>query len=166
MLQSPAVRTLSRYLVARFVQLFLVVVVVAVLSISVIELLLNLDRMMGFGGGLGGALDFLWLRLASEYASYIVPLAAFLAGFSTAALSAYAREWLALRAGGIGLLHFIAPLLACGGPAGVEPASRRRRQHPLPGGLLLVPAGDADLSGRGGRPGQSDPARGARLRAR
>jgi len=109
MLDSPAVRTLSRYLVARFVQLFFLVAFVAVLSTMVIELLLNLDRMIEFGDGLQGALHYLWLRLASEYASYIVPLAAFLAAFSTAALAAYAREWLALRASGISLARFALP---------------------------------------------------------
>ena len=114
MLDSPAVRTLSRYLVARFVQLFFLVAFVAVLSTMVIELLLNLDRMIEFGDGLQGALHYLWLRLASEYASYIVPLAAFLAAFSTAALAAYAREWLALRASGISLARFALPLIACG----------------------------------------------------
>ena len=114
MLDSPAVRTLSRYLVARFVQLFFVAVFVAVLSISVIELLLNLDRMTEFGDGPTGALEYLWLRLASEYASYILPLAAFLAAFSTAALAAYAREWMALKAGGVTLLRFALPLLGCG----------------------------------------------------
>ena len=114
MLDSPAVRTLSRYLVARFVQLFATVTFVAVLSIAVIELLLNLDRMIDFGDGLSGAVEYLWLRLASEYASYILPLAAFLAAFSTAALSAYSREWMALKAGGVPLARFALPLIGCG----------------------------------------------------
>ena len=114
MLDSPAVRTLSRYLVARFVQLFSIATFVIGLSIAVIELLLNFDRMLDFGDGLGAVLEYLWLRLASEYASYILPIAAFLAAFSTAALSAYAREWLALKAAGIGLVRFALPLVACG----------------------------------------------------
>ena len=59
MLDSPAVRTLSGYLVARFVQLFTIVIFVAVVSIVVIELLLNLDRMVDFGDGLSGALEYL-----------------------------------------------------------------------------------------------------------
>ena len=122
MLDSPAVRTLSRYLVARFVQLYFVVGFVAVLSVMVVELLLNLDRMIEFGDGLGGAVRYLWLRLASEYASYIVPLAAFLAAFSTAALAAYTNEWMALKAGGIALARFALPLIGCGAAVSVGAA--------------------------------------------
>jgi len=122
MLDSPAVRTLSRYLVARFVQLYVVVAIVAVLSVLVVELLLNLDRMMEFGDGPGGALRYLWLRLAAEYASYIVPLAAFLAAFSTAALAAYTHEWMALKAGGIALVRFALPLVGCGAALSVGAA--------------------------------------------
>jgi len=108
------VRTLTRYLVARFFQFFAVVVVSTVLAIVVVELLLNLDRMLAFRGGPRGILEYLGLRLVGEYASYVVPIAAFLAAFLTVALSAYTREWLAVKAGGVSLLRFAAPLLLCG----------------------------------------------------
>lgn len=107
-------RTLSRYLIARFVQFFLAVAFVAVLSIVVIELLLGLDRMLAIGDGWRGAVTYLWLRLASEYASYILPVTAFLSAFLTMALVAYSREWTALKAGGISLGRLAAPVLACG----------------------------------------------------
>ena len=107
-------RTLSRYLIARFVQFFLAVAFVAVLSIVVIELLLGLDRMLAIGDGWRGAVTYLWLRLASEYASYILPVTAFLSAFLTIALAADSKEWLALKAGGVSLGRFVTPVLACG----------------------------------------------------
>jgi len=108
------VRTLSRHLVARFVQLFFVVAFVAVASLTVVELLLNLDRMLEFENGFAGVLEYLRLRLASEYASYIMPLAAFLAAFSTCAMAAYQQEWIALKAGGVPLSRLALPLIGCG----------------------------------------------------
>lgn len=122
MLDSPVVRTLSRHLVARFVQLFFLVATVTALSLGVVELLLNVDDMLAFGSGLSGALGYLRLRLASEYASYIVPLAAFLAAFSVCALAAYHREWTALKAGGVPLARFALPLLCCGAVTAVAAA--------------------------------------------
>jgi len=114
MLDSLAVRTLSRHLAARFVQTFAVAAIVATLSVTVVELLLGFDHMLAFGRGPGKIAEYLGLRLASEYASYLLPLAAFLAAFSTAALSAYANEWIALRAGGVAIWRFALPLLGCG----------------------------------------------------
>lgn len=118
----PAVRTLPRYLIARFLQFFLAVAFVAVLSIAVVELLLGLDRMLAIGDGWQGAVGYLWLRLASEYASYILPVTAFLASFLTTALLAYSREWTALKAGGVSLASAAAPLLLCGTLLGLAAA--------------------------------------------
>jgi len=113
MLDSRVVRTLTRYLIARFVQIFAVATIVATTSVTVIELLLGFNRIVAFGDGLSALIEYLALRLASEYASYLLPLAAFLGAFSTAALSAYANEWIALRAGGVPLWRFATPLLGC-----------------------------------------------------
>ena len=85
MLDSRVVRTLTRYLIARFVQIFAVATIVATTSVTVIELLLGFDRIVAFGDGLSALIEYLALRLASEYASYLLPLAAFLGAFSTAA---------------------------------------------------------------------------------
>jgi len=105
---------LSRHLVARFVQHFLVATCIATLSIIVVELLLDLDAVLGFGDGWRGAVGYLGIRLASDYASYVVPVTAFLAAFLTAAQLAASNEWVALRAGGVSLAAVSAPLLACG----------------------------------------------------
>jgi lipopolysaccharide export system permease protein len=108
------VATLSRYFVARFVQFFAIVVIIASSSLIVVELMLNLDRMLVFGDGAGAVLDYLRLRLLSEYASYVVPVAAFIAAFATTGLSAYARELVAVKAGGIPIRRVALPLLFCG----------------------------------------------------
>jgi len=108
------VRTISRYFIARFVQFSLAVVFVAAVSISVIELLLNFDKMLAFRDGPGGIPFYLGLRLAAEYASFIVPIAAFLGAFLSLSFSAYSLETLALRAGGVPISRVAWPLLACG----------------------------------------------------
>ncbi|MCA9510701.1 MAG: LptF/LptG family permease [Myxococcota bacterium] len=107
-------RTLSRHLAARFVQLFLVITCIAALAIVVVELLLDLDGVLAWGDGWRGAFAYLGLRLASEYASYVVPVTAFLAAFLAAAQLASSNEWTAMKAGGVSLAAAATPILVSG----------------------------------------------------
>jgi len=117
------VRILSRYFVARFLGLFVTVLVAAVLILATIELVLNLDDLSGFStptnvadeagpsGGLALALRFIALRLSSYYLGDLLPIAAFVAAFATFAWAGRVLEIVAIQASGIRLVRIVAPVL-------------------------------------------------------
>lgn len=113
-------RILSHYFVARFLGLFLTVLVASLLVLATIELVLNLDDLSEFGASRDDpgaspaiqALRYLWVRLASYYLSDLLPLASFVAVFITFAWAGRSMELIALQAGGIRLPRIILPVLA------------------------------------------------------
>jgi len=106
------VRTLSRYLLARFFGLFVIILITSTVVLVTIELMLSLNGMIPSGAGPEGPLASVFLRLPSAYARYLVPISAFSASFFCVALTAYQREILAMKSGGISLLRLLSPLAA------------------------------------------------------
>jgi lipopolysaccharide export system permease protein len=104
------VTTLSRYVATRFLRAFLGSLLILALSVLVVDMLLNLDEMLEAGGTLQSALRYLWLRLASVYLPYLLPVATFTAAFFSLGLLARNREIIALKAGGISPLLALIPL--------------------------------------------------------
>jgi lipopolysaccharide export system permease protein len=117
------VRILSHYFIARYLGLFTTVLVAAVLILSTIELVLNLDDLAAFGAsaesdsallgfaGIASALRVLWVRLASYYLADLLPIASFVAVFVTLAWAGRAMELVAIQTGGIRLGRILAPIL-------------------------------------------------------
>jgi lipopolysaccharide export LptBFGC system permease protein LptF len=117
------VRILSHYFIARYVGLFAMVLVAAILILSTIELVLNLDDLAAFGStsgaeasgtllaGIAGAFRYLSVRIASYYLDDLLPIASFIAVFVTIAWAGRAMELAAIQAGGIRLARVVAPIL-------------------------------------------------------
>jgi lipopolysaccharide export system permease protein len=114
------VRILSRYFVARFLGLFSTVLVAALLILTTIELVLNLDDLSAFGSPADGpvassslsSLRYLWVRLASYYLPDLLPLTSFIAVFITFAWAGRSMELLAIQSGGVRLIRVVLPVLA------------------------------------------------------
>jgi lipopolysaccharide export system permease protein len=104
------VSTLSRYVAARFLRAFLGSLLILALSVLVVDMLLNLDELLEAGGSLSGAVRFLWLRLASVYLPYLLPVATFTGAFFSVGLLARSREIIAMKAGGVSPLLALIPL--------------------------------------------------------
>ena len=112
-------RILSRYFVARFLRLFAAILVATTLSIMVVEMLLNLDDMVGPNAGLADALAYLFLRIPSYYLGDLIPIAAFAAGLFCFGLSAQELEVTASKAGGVSMLRIALSVLVTASLLGV-----------------------------------------------
>ncbi len=122
-------RILSHYFVARFLGLFLVVLVAGFAILATIELVLNLEELAGPvparaadpGSPLAPVLraaELLWLRMATTYLGDLLPVATFVASFLTFALAGRRLEAIAIQASGIRLARVVVPvLLGAGGLA-------------------------------------------------
>jgi len=102
---------LSRYFVARFLGLFAAILVGSLITIVIVETLLNLDDMLRDQDGTLGALRYLAIRIPTLYLRPIVPIASFAAAFFSLGLAAHWLELTALEAGGISPRRIVLPLL-------------------------------------------------------
>ncbi len=94
-------RILSRYLAARFLAFFASTLAASILSIVIVEMLLNFDNIVQRGEGLGALLDYFFVRIPSYYFRDLVPVACFVASFLCLGLAARWLEITAMKAGGI-----------------------------------------------------------------
>ncbi len=104
-------RILSRYFLASYVTLFVTILVFAMMSIVVIEMLVNFDEVFGQDEGARGALAYLFLRLPSFYVRDLIPVASFAAAFFCLGLPARRHEFTAIKAGGISPQRIAVPVL-------------------------------------------------------
>jgi len=145
MLDSAAVRILWRYVLSRFLGSLAATLTVLVLLIVVIELMLDLDRIVESETGLAAV----FLKIISSYLlQYLLPAAALVAAFFSIGMAARSREIIALKAGGVSPLVAVLPILAMGALlAGgsvllsdiisVTASQALRRHADNPGDLLL-----------------------------
>ena len=104
-------RILTRYLVARFLGFFAALLIGSLLTIAVVEMMLNLGDMLREDEGLSGIVTYLVLRLPAYYLRDLVPMAAFGAAFFTLGTAARWLELLAAKAGGLSAQRIGVPLL-------------------------------------------------------
>ena len=82
MVRLPPVSTLSRYVADPLpARLRWARCVILALSVLVVDMLLNLEDVLEAERSLLGAIRFLWLRLASVYLPYLLPVATFTGAF-------------------------------------------------------------------------------------
>lgn len=105
-------RILSRYFVARFLGLFVAILVGSLITIVIVETLLNLDDMLRSQEGTSGALRYLAIRIPTMYLRPILPIASFSAAFFAVGLGAHWLELLAAESGGISPRRIGLPILA------------------------------------------------------
>lgn len=107
---------LSRYLLARFLRSFAMILVVLFLAVLVGDVLLDLGDLLQQQKqvGLRAALAALVLETPARYLPLLVPVASFAASFFTLGLAAHWRELTAMKAGGISPLRVVLPLLSAG----------------------------------------------------
>jgi lipopolysaccharide export LptBFGC system permease protein LptF len=111
MLDSAAVRILWRYVLGRFLSTLAATLASFVLLIVVIELMLDLDRIVESREGL----STVFLNIISSYLlQYLIPAAALVAAFFSIGTAARSREITALKAGGVSPLVASIPILAVG----------------------------------------------------
>jgi len=91
--------------------MFAAILLVATLTIVVIEMLLNLDDMLSADQGPGAPLQYLMLRIPSYYLRELIPVTSFAAAFFTLGLSTHWFEVSAAKAGGISPDRLVAPIL-------------------------------------------------------
>jgi lipopolysaccharide export system permease protein len=108
------VRILTRYLVARFLGTFLALLLVSIVTIVIVEMMLNLGDMLRGDGGLADIYSYLILRLPAYYLRDLVPIAAFGGAFLAVGSAARWLELLAAKAGGISPHRLAAPLVVAG----------------------------------------------------
>ena len=107
-------RILQRYLVARFLGLFAALLVGSILTIVIVEMLLNFDNVLKAQEGFPGVVSYLFLRIPSYYLRDLIPLTAFAASFATLAITSRWLEVLAIKAGGIPPQRVVLPILLIG----------------------------------------------------
>jgi len=105
------VRILSHYFVARFLGLFVLVLVSAILVLATIELVLNFEDISSFGAESQSVFRYLWVRLASYYVPDLIPIASFFAAFLTFGWAGRTMELIATQSGGIRTGRLVAPVL-------------------------------------------------------
>jgi len=110
MVRLPAVSTLSRYVATRFLRAFAGSLLILTLTVLVVDMLLNLEDVLEVESSLLGAMRFLWLRLASVYLPYLLPVATFTAAFFSVGVLARSREIIAMKAGGVSPLVALIPV--------------------------------------------------------
>ncbi len=111
MLDSAAVRILWRYVLARFVSSLVATLAILILLIVVIELMLDLDRIVESDQGLSAV----FLKILSSYLlQYLLPASALAAAFFSIGTAARSREITALKAGGVSPIVAVVPILVMG----------------------------------------------------
>lgn len=94
-------RILSRYFLASYLGLFVIVLVFSLLLVTVIEMLVNFDEIVEHRAAAGGALEYLLIRVPALYVRDLVPVASFIAAFLCFGLAARNREIMAIKTGGV-----------------------------------------------------------------
>jgi len=112
MLDSARMRILSRYLLSRFLSWFALILAVLTMGVTMAEMLLHLDSLVGTTDGFGGALRFLAVKVCAYYLPLLIPIASFAATFMTLGLAARWLEVTAIKAGGVSPVRAAVPLLA------------------------------------------------------
>jgi lipopolysaccharide export system permease protein len=112
------VSILARYFVASYFRLFAAALAVSTLAITVVEMLVNFDKIFSSHGlssttapALRSAVSYLFLRIPSYYLRDLIPISAFAAAFLCVGLPARRSEITAARAGGISPLRIAVPVL-------------------------------------------------------
>lgn len=108
---APPVRILSRHFLANYLGLFALTLIIALILMTVIEMLVNLDDVIENRDAAGGALAYLLVRVPTLYLRDIIPAASAIAAFLCLAIAARAREITALKTGGIPLFRIALPVL-------------------------------------------------------
>jgi len=106
------VRILSRYFLVRFLTWFAAVLGVLCVGVSITELLLHLESLTEAADGFAGVMRVLLVKLFAEYVPILIPIASFVAAFSSAGLAARWLEVTAAKAGGISPRRLGLPVLA------------------------------------------------------
>lgn len=106
----PRVRTLWRYISARFLRSFLGSLVILALVVVIVDTLLNLEDVLETTDTLWGAIQILLMRTASLYLAYLIPFAVFAGVFLSLGIAARSREILAMKAGGVSPLRAVLPV--------------------------------------------------------
>jgi lipopolysaccharide export system permease protein len=109
------VRILSRHLLASYAKLFVAILFGALIALSIIEMLVNFDRIVERESGVRGVATYLLLRIPSYYLPDVIPLASFASAFLAIGLSARGREVTAMKAAGVSPLRCALPILAGAG---------------------------------------------------
>lgn len=104
-------RIVSRHYLASYLGSFAAVLALALLLMTVIEMLVNFDEVVEHREAAGGALLYLFVRVPALYLRDVIPAASFIAAFLCIGLSARAREITALKTGGIAPLRAALPVL-------------------------------------------------------
>jgi lipopolysaccharide export system permease protein len=105
------VRILSRYFLASYLGLFVLVLVFALMLMTVIEMLVNFDEIVEHREAAGGALQYLLIRVPALYFRDVVPVASFIAAFLCLGLAARTREITAIKTGGVPPTRVAVPIL-------------------------------------------------------
>lgn len=104
-------RTLSRYLLASYLKLFVTILFAAMIAIAIVEMLLNSDQVLDDHAGLSGVAHYLLLRLPAYYFRDLIPITSFAAALSCIGLAARSREFMAAKSGGISPRIMVVPIL-------------------------------------------------------
>ncbi len=107
----PRVRILSRYLLARFLSWFAIILVVLLGGVLIAEMLLHLDDLSRAADGVGEAVRFLVVKVCAYYLPSLLSMAAFIAAFMSMGLAARWLEVTAAKAGGVSPLRLAVPVL-------------------------------------------------------
>jgi lipopolysaccharide export system permease protein len=105
------VRILSRYFLASYLGLFVLVLVFTLMLMTVIEMLVNFDEVVEHREAAGGALRYLLLRVPALYFRDVVPVASFIAAFLCLGLASRAREITAIKTGGVPPARVTVPIV-------------------------------------------------------
>ena len=108
-------RILSRHLLASYAKLFVAILFSALIALSIIEMLVNFDRIVERESGVRGVATYLLLRIPSYYLPDLIPLASFASAFLAIGLRARGRELTAMKAAGVSPLRTALPILAGAG---------------------------------------------------
>ncbi len=104
-------RILSRYFLASYLGLFVLVLVFTLLLMTVVEMLVNFDDIVEHREAAGGALEYLLIRVPALYFRDVVPVASFIAAFLCLGLAASAREITAMKTGGVPPARIAVPIV-------------------------------------------------------
>jgi LPS export ABC transporter permease LptG len=105
------VRTLSRYVLARYLLAFAGTLLVLVLASAVLELMTDLDQIFEAVQGPRGVAEYIGLRIPFYYLPVLVPAASFVAAYISVGSLARGLEIVAMKASGISPLRAVAPVL-------------------------------------------------------
>ena len=110
----PAVRTLSRYFIVRYLSFFVAILVISTLTITLVEAFVNIEESFSTESDESSLLHYLLIRVPSYYLRDLLPISAFAAAFFSVAISVQRSEWLAVQTGGIPARRIVLPLAMAG----------------------------------------------------